>query len=88
MTEQLPPIEIAHDSLSAEVLTNVIESFILQEGTDYGAVESSLETKIRQVRAQVEKGDVKIVFDPNTDSVTLLTKTEFAKRAIPSGPSH
>lgn len=79
--ERLRPIEISPNSLSADALTAVIESFVLQEGTDYGAVEASLETKIRQVYTQVDRGDVKIVFDPNTESVTLMTKNDFAKRS-------
>lgn len=83
MTNEQPqrsqPIEIPVSALNFETLTALIESFILREGTDYGAAEISLETKIRQVQAQIEKGDVKVVFEPETETVNLLTKSEFAK---------
>lgn len=64
-------IEVPVASLSAETLNAVIESFILREGTDYGSVEVSLETKIRQVRTQIEKRDVILVFDIESETVTL-----------------
>lgn len=75
--EQIPPVEVPIDALSAELLDAIIESFILREGTDYGSVEFSLETKLKQVRQQIEKGDVRIVFDPATESVNLMTDREF-----------
>ncbi len=65
-------IEIPGENLDPETLTSVIESFILREGTDYGVSEVSLETKIRQVLRQIEAGEVKIVFDEESESVTLL----------------
>ena len=67
-----PPLEIPSDQLSPEVLTELIESFILREGTDYGESEVPLKRKIEQVRAQIAKGEVKIYFDAESESVTLL----------------
>lgn len=72
--KESPPIEVPADSLSAETLTAVIESFILREGTDYGSVEISLATKIEQVRRQIEKGDVLLVFDSENEAVTLINR--------------
>jgi uncharacterized protein YheU (UPF0270 family) len=48
-------------------------------GTDYGAQEIAHESKVRRVRQQLEKGDVKITFDPNTETVTLLTKNDWLR---------
>jgi len=73
------PVEVPIEMLSAELLDGVIESFVLREGTDYGAVEASHDSKLRRVRAQLEKGAVKLVFDPNSDTVTLLTKLEWER---------
>lgn len=81
--DEKPPVEIPMDALSAEILDAVIESFVLREGTDYGRQEVELETKIEQVKKQLAKGLVKIVFDPNSESVTLLTDKEFKKLATP-----
>lgn len=77
-----PPIEVPIEALSAELLDAIIESFILREGTDYGSVEFSLEAKLKQVRRQIEKGDVKIVFDPTTESVNLMTDRDFKKHSL------
>lgn len=74
-----PPIEVPMDKLSEDVVQNLIEEFILREGTDYGATEVSLEKKKEQVSKQLENNDIKIVFDPNTDSVTLMTENQFSK---------
>lgn len=68
------PIEISAELLSADILKAVIEEFVLREGTNYGDVDYSLEHKVKQVQDQIKKGDVKIVFDPNTESVTLMTR--------------
>jgi uncharacterized protein YheU (UPF0270 family) len=66
------PIVIPHAELSAEALRGVIESFVLREGTDYGEREHSLEQKVGQVRAQLERGQARILFDPETNTVTLV----------------
>lgn len=80
---KLAPIEIPPERLDDETLRNLIESFILREGTDYGSHEVDLDTKVRQVQKQMERGDLKITFDPNTESVTLLTLGEW-KRLVRS----
>lgn len=66
------PVLIGHAELSAEALRGVIESFVLREGTDYGAREYSLEEKVAHVRAQLERGQARILFDPQSNSVTLV----------------
>ena len=70
-TEGGEPILIPHGELSAQALQGVIESFVLREGTDYGEREYSLEQKAAQVRAQLERGQARILFDPETNTVTL-----------------
>ena len=65
------PIEIPCAALSAPALRGVIESFVLREGTDYGEREYSLEEKVEQVRTQIEQGLARILFDPQTSTVTL-----------------
>jgi uncharacterized protein YheU (UPF0270 family) len=66
------PIEVPHTELSAQLLQAVIESFVLREGTDYGEREFSLEDKVAKVIAQLKRGEAKIIFDPETDSVTIV----------------
>lgn len=74
-----PPVEIPLEVLNEEVLKAIIENFIQREGTDYGREEAALETKYKQILKQLQKGDAKIIFDPNTESTAILTATEWKR---------
>jgi uncharacterized protein YheU (UPF0270 family) len=69
-----PPVAVPHGELSLEALRGVVESFVLREGTDYGAREFTLEQKIAHVMAQIERGEAQIMFDPNTETVDLVPR--------------
>ena len=62
---------IPHERLSLDALRGVIEAFITREGTDYGAQEVLLATKVRQVRHQLDAGTAVVVYDEATDSCTI-----------------
>ncbi|MDG1027148.1 MAG: YheU family protein [Gammaproteobacteria bacterium] len=64
-------MNIPYQELEAETLRAIIEEFISREGTDYGAHEYSLEQKVKQVRNQLERGDIVLNFDPETESCDL-----------------
>ena len=49
-------VKIPYEQLSPEALHGVIEEFVTRDGTDYGEVEITLETKIDQVLAQIKSG--------------------------------
>ncbi|GGY67976.1 UPF0270 protein YheU [Cellvibrio zantedeschiae] len=65
---------IPHEQISADALQGLIEEFITREGTDYGEMEVSLSQKVAQVKRQLTQGEIVIVFDPATESVSILTK--------------
>lgn len=67
------PVVVPYTELSAELLHAVIESFVLREGTDYGEREIPLHDKVAQVVGQLQRGEARIVFDPESDSVTIMT---------------
>ncbi len=67
---------IPHQQLSPETLQSLVEEFVTRSGTDYGATEIPLQDKVRQVQRQLARGDVVIVFDLATESVTLLSRQE------------
>lgn len=71
-TENAAPVRVAPDDLEPDTLRAVIESFVLREGTDYGLHEHSLDDKVAQVLAQLRRGDAHIVFDPPTESVSIV----------------
>lgn len=65
-------LKIPWNQLSEEVLEGLIEEFITREGTDYGEREVSLTEKVEQVKAQIVRGDVQIVFDEKLETCNLL----------------
>jgi uncharacterized protein len=67
------PVEVPHTALAADLLKAVVESFVLREGTDYGEREVSLEDKVARVIRQLERGEARIVFDPQTETVDIVT---------------
>lgn len=67
-------VEVPAEQLSPEALTGLIESFITREGTDYGEVEWTLEQKVAQVRELLRRREVVIVFDPLTETCTVLPR--------------
>jgi uncharacterized protein YheU (UPF0270 family) len=66
------PVDVPYTDLPADLLQAVIESFVLREGTDYGEKELSLEDKVARVITQLKRGEAKIVFDPESASVTIV----------------
>jgi uncharacterized protein len=64
-------IEIPYAELSAEALRGVAEAFVLREGTDYGERECPFDVKVEQVLHQLRRGEARIVFDPNSESVDI-----------------
>jgi uncharacterized protein YheU (UPF0270 family) len=72
-------IEIPLARVSSDILNAIVEDFIAREGTDYGSSEVGFEIKVEQVKRQIERGDVVITFDPETESCNLLTKHQFQR---------
>ena len=70
-------------ALSPVALAGIIDAFILREGTDYGERETEHETKVTQIRRQLERGEIKIVYDLAQESVTLMTRRDWEKLAPP-----
>jgi uncharacterized protein YheU (UPF0270 family) len=75
------PVMVPHTELAPELLRAVVESFVLREGTDYGEFELSLEQKVARVMAQLERGDAQIMFDPDTESVAIVSAPGASRRA-------
>jgi uncharacterized protein YheU (UPF0270 family) len=66
-----------YQSIDNETLYNLVESFILREGTDYGELEVSLDEKSQKVMLQIKSGEVLILYSELSESVTLITKQQF-----------
>lgn len=72
--EEEQPLEISWRDLSASALDSLIEEFVTRDGTDYGAQEKDLASRKRDVRRQIEHGEVWIAFDQTSQSVNLLRR--------------
>ena len=67
-------VEVPHEELAPETLRAVIESFVLREGTDYGEHDATFESKVADVRRQLDRREAVIVYDPVSDSVDIVIK--------------
>ncbi|WP_455814630.1 YheU family protein [Pseudomonas graminis] len=63
--------------LDRETLDNLIESFVLREGTDYGEQERSLIQKVDDVRRQLNSGEVVLVWSELHESVNIMPRGQF-----------
>lgn len=74
---ELPPrVLVPWDRLSPAALRSVTEEFVTREGTEYGEHDVPLEDKVAQVRRQLERGEVVVLFDLKTETVNLATARE------------
>jgi uncharacterized protein YheU (UPF0270 family) len=64
-------MNIPFQELAVETLTAIIEEFISREGTEYGVHETSLEKKVQQVMNQLQRGEIVVTFDQESQSCDL-----------------
>lgn len=68
---------IPWQDLAPETLDNLIESFVLREGTDYGEQECTLEQKVADVKRQLQNGEVLIVWSELHETVNVMPRNQF-----------
>jgi uncharacterized protein YheU (UPF0270 family) len=66
------PVVVPYTELAADLLHAVVESYVLREGTDYGEREISLADKVSHVISQLKRGEARIVFDPESETVSIV----------------
>lgn len=66
-------MQIPYDRLPPETLRRLVEEFVSREGTDYGHGQYDLEGKVRQVMAQLRRGEAAVAFDPRLQSATIIS---------------
>lgn len=62
---------IPWESLSPETLNNILESFVLREGTDYGEVEKTLTEKVNELKAQLKDKKIAIYWSELHESINI-----------------
>jgi uncharacterized protein YheU (UPF0270 family) len=65
---------VPKERLSPEALDGLIEEFVTRDGTDYGEQENTLEEKKNAVIHQLDRGEVVIVFDSESETANIVPK--------------
>ena len=65
------------ESLSEATLNNLIREFVLREGTDYGAEEISLDTKVEQILHQLKAGKLVITYSEEYETCSISRSDKF-----------
>ncbi|MGY3858920.1 YheU family protein [Aeromonas intestinalis] len=63
---------IPWQELDPETLNNLIEHFVLQEGTEYGEQDVSLADKVDDVRKQLQQGSAVILYSELHESINIV----------------
>ena len=71
---------IPFTDLSTETLDNLIEQFVLQEGTEYGEHDVSLAEKVIQVKQQLKVGEALIVYSELHESVNIVPASQLRNK--------
>ncbi|SNY59274.1 hypothetical protein SAMN06297280_3564 [Arsukibacterium tuosuense] len=72
---------IPYNDIDQATLNNLIEYYVLREGTDYGEQEISLSEKVSSVKRQLKSGEVVIVYSELHETVNLMPKQVFLQQA-------
>lgn len=81
-------MKIPYQQLDPDTLTTLIEHFVLQEGTDYGEQEQSLESKVDDVRRQLKEGQAVIVFSELHESVHIVPASDVGLHIQPDNDDY
>ncbi|MFT4465596.1 MAG: YheU family protein [Sodalis sp. (in: enterobacteria)] len=68
---------ILWEQIDPATLYNLIESFVLREGTDYGEQEQSLQRKVADVLRQVQSGEAVLVWSELHESINIMPRGQF-----------
>ncbi|EPU3840111.1 YheU family protein [Providencia stuartii] len=64
-------------NLAPETLENLIEAYVLREGTDYGEHEKTLQQKVDDVKRLLVSGEIVLVWSELHESVNFMPKNQF-----------
>lgn len=66
-------MKIPWQALDPQTLSNLLESVVLREGTDYGEQELSFDEKVAQLRDKLQSGRAIIVYSELHESIDILS---------------
>ena len=77
---------IPWQDLDSDTLNNLLEHFVLREGTEYGEHDVSLADKVDEVRQQLKQGLAVIVYSELHESVNIVSKATFSSAPVDDIP--
>ncbi|WP_193072927.1 YheU family protein [Pseudomonas sp. FME51] len=66
---------IPHTLLDPEILQRMLEDFVTRDGTDNG-YDDTLSQRVERLRRLIERGEVLIVFHPETGDTSLTHRRD------------
>ncbi len=73
------------DRLAAGVLDKLLGEVALRDDTDYTDHPRTLEERVRLARRSLERGELVIVFDPQTETVSVMDRRQLPAEARLAG---
>ncbi|MDF3918479.1 YheU family protein [Salinicola sp. LHM] len=70
-------IEVPHRMLPAETLDALLETFVTRQGYDTTDVATDMHDWVRDLKRQLERGELLIVHDLQTESTEVMTLTQW-----------
>ncbi|ABO91287.1 hypothetical protein WH06_06080 [Aeromonas salmonicida subsp. salmonicida] len=77
---------IPWQDLDSDTLNNLLEHFVLREGTEYGEHDVSLADKVDEVRQQLKQGLAVIVYSELHESINIVSKATFSSAPVDDIP--
>jgi uncharacterized protein YheU (UPF0270 family) len=69
------------EEISKDALYNMIEGFVLREGTEYGELDCDLEGKVQQVLNQLKSGEALLVYSELHETINIIPKDQLGLQA-------
>lgn len=65
-------MQIPWQALSEEALLGLVEEFVTRDGTDYGVIETSLATRVEQVKRALQCGELVVVYSEAHEQANIM----------------
>lgn len=74
MSDEEDPIWVPYQELEPATLRNLAEEFVTRDGTDYGATEKSLESKVEALMRELRSGEARICYEAESGSIHIVSR--------------
>ena len=69
-------VMVPPERLQQDVLNALLEEYASRDGTDYGERESTLASKVGQLRQQLRSGDLQLLYDADSEQWDLVPRAQ------------